>query len=303
MSFTSALPTNLPKFSYVVVGITISTSDSATGIEAVSLSITTKDLGSGSELVSSRLAGVADSSTGVETPVVGVVTKDAGLSVEVVTGRLATLMDFATGLDRSLPISVVELLFKSFGECVDSLRYVVEGMPIDSKDWDAIACCLRLAKDAIDKYRYKHGIAIDVTDPLIDELDAILTKIRYVRTGDIVEPEDHNLKVDALRKIRDILDRMEKTIELLKAWTWALGIGLEYTVAPTIKLFYVLGLAYDIDFTTGKTKQYEKLLSLEFVVAPTIKLFYKTGTINYMDCNLYNQTPYSEVILEKFTAS
>jgi hypothetical protein len=267
MSFTSALPTNLPKFSYVVVGIKISTSDSATGIEAVSLGITTKDLGSGSELVSSRLAGVIDSSTGVETPVVGVVTKDMGLSVEVVTGRLATLMDFATGLDKSLPVSVVELLFKSFGECVDSLRYVVEGMPIDSKDWDAITCCLRLAKDMIDKYRYKHGIAIDVTDPLIDELDAILTKIRYVMTGDIVEPEDHNLKVDALRKIRDILDRMEKTIELLKAWTWALGIGLEYAVSPTIKLFY------------------------------------KLGTINYMDCNLYNQSPYSEVILEKFTSS
>jgi hypothetical protein len=58
-----------------------------------------------------------------------------------------------------------------------------------------------------------------------------------------------------------------KMIELMKVWTWALGIGLEYAVSPTIKAFY------------------------------------KVGTINYMDCNLYNKSPYSEMVLEKFTAS
>jgi len=191
----------------------------------------------------------------------------------------------------------------SLDEVLKKLRYVKRWPGPESEirheDLNTKIDTLKAIRDAL---KEKVG-----EDPLVDELDAILNLIPYAKAGDVVEPEHHNLIVDAMWKVRDILGKMEseymKMIELLKAWTWALGIGLEYTVAPTIKLFYVLGLAYDIDFTTGKTMQYEKLLSLESMIAPTIKLFYKTGTINYMDCNLYNQTPYSEVILEKFTAS
>jgi outer membrane protein assembly factor BamB len=46
-------------------------------------------------------------------------------------------------------------------------------------------------------------------DPLVDALDAAIAKIRYLRTGDIYEPEDHNYVVDALKVARDVLARME----------------------------------------------------------------------------------------------
>ena len=39
----------------------------------------------------------------------------------------------------------------------------------------------------------------------VSELDSILAKLRYVKSGDIIIAEDHNDVVDALRKIRDIL--------------------------------------------------------------------------------------------------
>jgi len=155
----------------------------------------------------------------------------------------------------------------SLDEALKKLRYVKRWPDPESEirheDLNTKIDALKAIRDAL---KEKVG-----EDPLVDELDAIICLIPYVKAGDVVEPEHHNLIVDAMWKVRDILGRMEseyiKMIELLKTWTWALGIGLEYAVAPTIKLFYNL------------------------------------GTINYMDCNLYNQTPYSELILDKFTAS
>ncbi|PNV81060.1 MAG: hypothetical protein C0179_04635, partial [Fervidicoccus sp.] len=46
-------------------------------------------------------------------------------------------------------------------------------------------------------------------DPLVDELDAILSKIPYVKAGDVIMPEHHNYLVDALKKARDILYNIE----------------------------------------------------------------------------------------------
>jgi hypothetical protein len=154
----------------------------------------------------------------------------------------------------------------SLDEALKKLRYVKRWPEPESEirheDLNMKIDALKAIRDAL---REKVG-----EDPLVDELDAILNLIPYVKVGDVVEPEHHNLVVDAMWKVRDILGRMEseyiKMIELLKVWTWALGIGLEY------------------------------------VVSPTIKLFYKAGTINYMDCNLYNKSPYSEMVLDKFTA-
>jgi len=39
----------------------------------------------------------------------------------------------------------------------------------------------------------------------LEELDQIIAKIRYVKWGDYVLPEDHNYLLDAIKKIRDIL--------------------------------------------------------------------------------------------------
>jgi hypothetical protein len=43
---------------------------------------------------------------------------------------------------------------------------------------------------------------------LIDELDIILSSIPYVRVGDVIEADHHNLVVYALNKIRDILSKI-----------------------------------------------------------------------------------------------
>ena len=155
----------------------------------------------------------------------------------------------------------------SLDEALKKLRYVKRWPEPESEirheDLNTKIDALKAIRDTL---KEKAG-----EDPLVDELDEILNLIPYVKTGDVVEPEHHNLIVDAMWKVRDILGRMEseymKIIEQMKAWTWALGIGLEYAVAPTIKLFY------------------------------------KAGTINYMDCYLYNQSPYSEMVLDKFTSS
>jgi hypothetical protein len=155
----------------------------------------------------------------------------------------------------------------SLDEALKKLRYVKRWPEPESEirheDLNMKVDALKAIRDVL---KSKVG-----EDPLVDELDKIIRLIPYVKAGDVVEPEHHNLVVDALYTVRDILDKMEseyiKMMELLKAWTWALGIGLEYAVSPTIKLFY------------------------------------KAGTINYMDCNLYNQSPYSEMVLEKFTSS
>jgi hypothetical protein len=60
------------------------------------------------------------------------------------------------------------------------------------------------------------GCPSERIDPLVDQLDSILVAIRYVRSGDIIQPEDHNYIVDALKKARDILGEIESYCAGLK---------------------------------------------------------------------------------------
>jgi hypothetical protein len=101
--------------------------------------------------------------------------------------------------------------------CVQRLRHVSKDTPVDSSDLNTVTDCL---KDLSSVFRTATG-----GDPLVDELDAMLSRIRYVRAGDVVEPDDHNLKVDAIKKVRDILAKMEQPLALLPWGTLALGYG------------------------------------------------------------------------------
>jgi len=47
----------------------------------------------------------------------------------------------------------------------------------------------------------------------LQELDEIIAKIRYVKWGDYVLPEDHNYLLDAIKKIRDILAQVAGAVE------------------------------------------------------------------------------------------
>jgi len=74
-------------------------------------------------------------------------------------------------------------------------------MPVESSGLNTITDCLKALSSVLR--------TVTGGDPLVDELDAILSKIRYVKSGDVIEPDDHNLKVDAIKKARDILSNIE----------------------------------------------------------------------------------------------
>jgi hypothetical protein len=97
----------------------------------------------------------------------------------------------------------------SLEECLKRLRRVELGYEVLASDVNVKAECLRILKNEMATLARTVGAE---ADPLVDELDAILALIRYVKTGDIILPEDHNLVVDALRKARDILRILEKTV-------------------------------------------------------------------------------------------
>ena len=76
----------------------------------------------------------------------------------------------------------------------------------------------------------------------LDELKAILDKIRYVKAGDFVLVEDHNYIVDALKKIKEILDNMEERIQKV------VGRGIFFNLYPPTYgiFFYIRKLTYYI---------------------------------------------------------
>jgi hypothetical protein len=89
-------------------------------------------------------------------------------------------------------------------EMLKRLRYVTRYPDPESEirheDLNAKIDTLKVIRDVL---KEKIG-----EDPLVDELDAILNLIPYVKPGDIVEPEHHNLVVDALKKVRDLLAKI-----------------------------------------------------------------------------------------------
>lgn len=100
--------------------------------------------------------------------------------------------------------------------CLSSLRYVSRDMPVESRDLNLRVDCLRALRDALKTKAAELGCPSERIDPLVDELDAILAKIRYVWSGDVIQPEDHNYVVDALKKARDILAEIESFCSGLK---------------------------------------------------------------------------------------
>jgi len=98
-----------------------------------------------------------------------------------------------------------------------------------SSDLNTRVRCLTLLRDAIAER--------DPANPVLPELDQILAKIRYVKAGDVMLPEDHNLVVDFLRKAREAIEQLvremaEELEELRYALVYAqpvygLTIGLD----------------------------------------------------------------------------
>ena len=90
-------------------------------------------------------------------------------------------------------------------KCLDLLRYVKKGDYVLASDFNTIRQCLYIARDWLLKICEEFGI-----DPrYVYELDPYLERIRTVMFGDIIQPEDHNNIVDALKKLREILEKIE----------------------------------------------------------------------------------------------
>jgi hypothetical protein len=97
----------------------------------------------------------------------------------------------------------------SLDTCLQKLRYVKYGDEVRASDVLTKLECLKALRDTLKTKAAEMGCPSERVDPLVDQLDSILAAIRYVRSGDIIQPEDHNYVVDALRKARDILAEIE----------------------------------------------------------------------------------------------
>lgn len=104
----------------------------------------------------------------------------------------------------------------SLDACLSKLRYVKYGDEVRASDVLAKLECLRSLRDTLKAKAAEMGCPSERIDPLVDQLDAIIAMIRYVRSGDIIQPEDHNYIVDALKKARDILGEIESFCSGLK---------------------------------------------------------------------------------------
>jgi hypothetical protein len=96
------------------------------------------------------------------------------------------------------------------------LRYVKYGDEVRVSDVLTKLECLKALRDTLKAKATEVGCPSERIDPLVDQLDSIIAMIRYVRSGDIIQPEDHNYVVDALRRARDILAEIESWCTGLK---------------------------------------------------------------------------------------
>jgi hypothetical protein len=105
----------------------------------------------------------------------------------------------------------------SLDECLQKLRYVKYGDEVRASDVLTKVECLKVLRDTLKTKASEMGCPSERVDPLVDQLDSILATIRYVRSGDIIQSEDHNYVVDALKKARDILAEVESYCLEVKA--------------------------------------------------------------------------------------
>ena len=74
---------------------------------------------------------------------------------------------------------------------------------------------------------------------LISELESIINKIRVVRFGDLILPEDHNYQTDAIKKIRDIFKMIYINGEPVEPdfstyqvqWYKTIDVNVNYTIS------------------------------------------------------------------------
>jgi hypothetical protein len=80
----------------------------------------------------------------------------------------------------------------------------------------------------------------------LSDLDEIINRMRYVMTGDVIEPDDHNITVDAIKKIREILSQ------------------ISVAPAPSIAVFdYIIDIYSDRIVITGSDGKTTEISSID----------------------------------------
>jgi hypothetical protein len=167
----------------------------------------------------------------------------------------------------------------SVDACIQKLRYVSYDVEVLSSDLNTVTDCLKAVSSVLR--------TIARGDPLVDELDAILSKIRYVKSGDVIEPDDHNLKVDAIKKVRDILSKME-------------NYYISQINALINLINYILNVLQpwnNLVFGYGTTDWFGDLYT------PTIRFEQVTPfyALNMLDAPTYGSSAYTELAIDYLT--
>jgi uncharacterized coiled-coil DUF342 family protein len=167
----------------------------------------------------------------------------------------------------------------SLDEALKKLRYVKRWPDPESEirasDVLTKLESLRALRDALKTKAVEFGCPCEKIDALTDQLDSILAMIRYVKIGDIVEPEDHNYMVDALKKARDILSEIESFCTGLKDQLEECQTALmecqskleECLARPPFKTFKVSAT----EVTTSKPKKTFKVSATEVTTSKFAK--------------------------------
>jgi hypothetical protein len=224
MSFTSSLPANLPKFSYIAV-VRKQVQDSASGTDITSsLSRTAIDLALGSELAGLKRFGF-DLASGQELSRLVLPALDRGISLDLTSLLSRNLFDRATGLDvvsqllKTIMIKVFEvakgtevallsvpepetLLEKCLSRIDMYIPEVDYDREIKAEHYNVVArCCewmLMVISDLLGKMMERGSM---ISDEVFDQLErcrSLIAEWRERKAFDIVEPEDENKLINML---------------------------------------------------------------------------------------------------------
>ena len=105
-----------------------------------------------------------------------------------------------------------------------------------SSDVNAKVDCIRALRERLVGSARALGVPRERVDPLVELLDEVLARLRYVRSGDIVLPEDHNTLVDALARARDVLSAIED-------WCWRAATAVAVDLRPEVAVPEVQSVA------------------------------------------------------------
>jgi hypothetical protein len=284
MSFTSALPTNLPKFSYIVgvptiIGVvdsgvgsdftslkSMTALDTSTGLEASRVKVPVMDLGSGIEFLRLTLRAL-ESALGKE-----LVTFSRREIKEIARGSDATsekvmiTREISRGLDSSISALFTAKHPKdALSECLSCLSALYPEIDYDKEikaiHYNQPVRCILLALNLVNyELQRLMRVGVRLEDEVYREVNDLWNRVSSWRTlysGDVVEPEHENEIIDMLVDLERIYHKLLK-YKLLK--TKEVGLGGETSKKWVGAEVYL--------FNTGdwsKAKQYVVDYSLIFV--------------------------------------